>query len=477
MTSQISSSTKSLLFQQQELLTESQQLQALQLIFNQIHDGACVTDADGIVTHFNAPYGRFLGVDSAAQIGKHITDVVENTRMHIVAQTGKPEINASQSIQGENMLVQRIPIKEDGKVIAVFGLVIFKNIKEVGRLATKLSKLESQVKLYQKQLNSLRSTRYSFDSIIGKSTALLHVKKEALQAAATVLSVLISGESGTGKELFAQSIHNASSRSMQPFIQLNCAAIPKDLLEAELFGYSKGAFTGAKSTGKIGKFELADNGSLFLDEIGDLPLEMQPKLLRALEEKEFERVGGNTLIRSDFRLIAASNQDLEGMVERGEFRADLFYRLNVVALNIPPLRERADDVVCLANHFLQKIARKTSQPPVDFTPTAETLLKQHSWPGNVRELNNVIERTMATLGGDRITPADLPFYLHRDKETRGSGQSSLLKEVVAKAEKIAIKDALKMTGYHKVRTAELLGIHRTLLYKKISKYNISLIPD
>lgn len=477
MTRQISSSPNSLLFQQQKLLTKNQQLQALQLIFNQIHDGACVTDAEGIVTHFNEPYGRFLGVVPSEQIGKHITDVVENTRMHIVAKTGKAEINASQSIQGENMVVQRIPIKENGRVIAVFGLVIFKNIKELGRLAKKLSELESQVKLYQKQLNSMRSTRYSFDSIIGESKPLLRLKKEALQAAVTDLSVLISGESGTGKELFAQSIHNASSRRVQPFIQLNCAAIPKDLLEAELFGYSKGAFTGAKSTGKPGKFELADSGSLFLDEIGDLPLEMQPKLLRALEEKEFERVGGNRLIRSDFRLIAASNQDLEGMVERGEFRADLFYRLNVVALHVPPLRERANDVVCLARYLLQKIAGKTLQPPVNLTPSAMTLLKQHSWPGNVRELKNVIDRTMATLTSDHITPADLPFYLHRDKETRGSGQSSLLKEVVAKAEKLAIKDALKMTGYHKIKAAELLGIHRTLLYKKIAKYKISLVPD
>jgi transcriptional regulator with PAS, ATPase and Fis domain len=264
---------------------------------------------------------------------------------------------------------------------------------------------------------------------------------------------------------------------MQPFIQLNCAAIPKDLLEAELFGYDKGAFTGAKSTGKPGKFELANSGSLFLDEIGDLPLEMQPKLLRALEEKEFERVGGNTVIHSDFRLIAASNQDLEGMVERGEFRADLFYRLNVVPLHIPPLRERADDIVCLARHLLQQIAAETIQPQVDFTPTAEALLKQHTWPGNVRELNNVIERTMATFEGDHITSADLPFYLHRGKEKRGRvTQSSLLKEVVAKAEKTAIQDALRMTEYNKVNAAELLGIHRTLLYKKIKKYNISLIP-
>ncbi len=468
-----SSSSKSRLFQQQHLLTTGQQLQALQLIFDQIHDGACVTDAKGIITHFNAPYGRFLGVNPREQIGKHISEVVENTRLHVVAETGKAEINASQSIRGENMLVQRIPIKDKGTVIAVFGLVTFKNIKELSRLAGKLSELESQVKLYQKQLNSLRTTRYSFDDIIGESKSILALKKEALQAAATNLSVLISGESGTGKELFAQSIHDAGSRKLQPFIQLNCAAIPKDLLEAELFGYSKGAFTGAKATGKPGKFELANTGSLFLDEIGDLPLEMQPKLLRALEEKEFERVGGNTIIHSDFRLIAASNQDLEAMVARGEFRADLFYRLNVVPLHIPPLRERSGDVVCLARYLLQQRAGATGSAPVSFSSSAEALLRQHNWPGNVRELSNVIERTMATLEGDCITAADLPFYLHRGRETRMGGASSLLKEVVAKAEKIAIQDALRLTGYHKAKTAELLGIHRTLLYKKIARYNIS----
>lgn len=476
---QISSSSTALLFQQQNLLTQNQQLQALQLIFEQIHAGACVTDAEGIITHFNEPYGQFLGVEAKDQIGKYIGEVVENTRMHIVARTGKAETNASQSIRGENMIVQRIPIKENGKVVAVFGQVTFKSVKEVGQLAKKLSELQSQVRLYEKQLNSMRTTRYSFDSIIGRSASLLRLKKEARQAAATNLSVLISGESGTGKELFAQSIHNASPRKQQPFIQLNCAAIPKDLLEAELFGYDKGAFTGAKSTGKPGKFELADTGSLFLDEIGDLPLEMQPKLLRALEEKEFERVGGNTIIRSDFRLIAASNQDLEAMVSRGEFRADLFYRLNVVPLHIPPLRERAEDIICLAHHLLQQSVADTVQPLVDFTPTAEALLRQHPWPGNVRELHNVIERTMATFTGDHITSADLPFYLHRCKNTRGSVSlhSSLLKEVVAKAEKTAIQDALKMTGYNKVNAAELLGIHRTLLYKKISRYNISLTPD
>lgn len=474
MTAHTSAKAKCPLFQQQSMLSTSKQLLALQLIFDHIHDGACVTDGDGIITHFNEPYGRFLKVDPKAQIGKHITEVVENTRMHIVAQTGIAETNASQSIHGASMVVQRIPIKHKGSVVAVFGLVVFKDIKDVGRLAKRLTELESKVRLYEKQLNSLRSARYSFDDIIGTSPSLKQLKKEAIRAAATNLSVLISGESGTGKELFAQSIHNASQRSSRPFIQLNCAAIPKDLLEAELFGYSKGAFTGAKSTGKPGKFELADKGSLFLDEIGDLPMDMQPKLLRALEEREFERVGGNTIIRSDFRLIAASNQDLEAMVERGEFRADLYYRLNVVPLHIPPFRERREDIIRLAKHLLQQIRGAST---VSFTAEAEALLKQHCWPGNGREVNNVIERTLAIIDGSTITAADLPFYLHRHKPPQPSGQSSLLKEVVAKAEKAAIQDALKMSRYNKVKAAEILGIHRTLLYKKIAKYKISLLPS
>jgi transcriptional regulator with PAS, ATPase and Fis domain len=323
----------------------------------------------------------------------------------------------------------------------------------------------------------LRTTRYSFDSIIGESEPILRLKKEAQQASATSLAVLISGESGTGKELFAQAIHSDSVRKSRPFIRLNCAAIPKDLMESELFGYEKGAFTGAKSTGKPGKFELADTGTLFLDEIGDLPLEMQPKLLRALEEKEFERLGGNRMIHSDFRLIAASNQNLEEMVAKGEFRSDLYYRLNVVGLHIPPLRERGADVLLLARHILQQIVEETPGRQVEITPAAEELLQRHLWPGNVRELNNVLERTLAICEGDRIAPADLPFYLHRNTVKACSDQHSLLRDVLARAEKGAIQEALRLTGFNKVKTAEMLGIHRTLLYKKIGRYGISLAAE
>ncbi len=457
-------------------LSSKQQLEVLKLVFDHIDNGALVVDPDGYITHFNKPYGEFLQLDPALQIGKHVTDVVENSRMHIVAQTGIAEINVSHSIRGQKMLVQRIPIKENGKVIAVFGHVLFKNIQDVGKLAQKLSELQSQVKRYQKELSSLRTTRYSFDNIIGKSAQIKALITEARKAAATSLPILLSGESGTGKELFAQSIHNSSARRAEAFIRLNCAAIPKDLLESELFGYDRGAFTGAKSTGKAGKFELADKGTIFLDEIGDLPLQMQPKLLRVLEEKEFERIGGNQVIKADFRLISASNQNLAAMVDRGEFRADLFYRLNVVPLHIPPLRERTVDILPLARHLLDTVSEEGQRGATDFNREAETILQNHSWPGNVRELNNVIERIMATSEDTVVTPADLPFYLHQI-HNNSPGEQSLLKEVVAKAEKTAIHDALKMTAYNKAQAAAILGIHRTLLYKKMQKYGLALSAE
>lgn len=458
--------------QSQKTLDTRLQLEVLNLIFDHIDNGACVIDPDGYITHFNTPYGKFLGVDSTLQIGRHVTEVVENTRMHIVAKTGRAEINESQAINGQNMVVQRIPVKENGTVIAVYGQVMFKDIKEVSTLAAKQSELQSKVRFYQKELNSLRSTRYNFESIVGSSKAIANLVREAKRTASTQFPALITGESGTGKELFAQSIHNGSPRHAGPFIRLNCAAIPKDLLEAELFGYDKGAFTGAKAAGKPGKFELADHGSIFLDEIGDLPIDMQPKLLRVLEEKEFERVGGNKIIHIDFRLIAASNQNLLEMVADGRFRADLYYRLNVVPLEIPPLRERKEDILPLARHLLQQICADALGPEMKFDRATELLLENHDWPGNVRELNNVLERTFASMEGTVIRPSDLPFYLH--KATIPKGDSSLLKEVVAKAEKNAILDALKITGNNKVQAAAILGIHRTLLYKKAKKYLIPL---
>ena len=462
-----------------EPIAVQEQLEAYKLIFESIYNGIMVTDANGYITHFNKPYGQFLGLDPAAQIGKHCTEVVENTRMHIVAKTGKPEINQTQWIKGQNMVVQRIPIKKDGNVIAVFGQVMFKDVKDVTKLANKLSLLESKVKHYEEELINLRSTRYTFDSIVGSSKVIRELKREALKASVNQFPVLITGDSGTGKELFAQAIHHASPRKLYPFVRINCSAIPKDLLESELFGYEKGAFTGAKSEGKPGKFEIAKHGTVFLDEIGDLPLVMQPKLLRVVEEKEFERVGGTKIIRSDFRVIAATNQNLEDMLVDERFRRDLFYRLNVIPLHIPPLRERKSDIIPLARHFLKQMAKEANISEIYLDKEAAQALKRYAWPGNVRELSNVLERALSTIEGDTIHLCDLPFYVSRtQKNLLKQHQSSIdIKGVQARAEKEAIRYALKETNNNKAQAAKMLGIHRTLLYKKMKKYDISLGPD
>ncbi len=449
------------------------QLEIYKLIFDSIHNGTMVTDAEGYVTHFNKPYGDFLGIEPDAQIGKHCTEVVENSRMHIVAKTGVPEINQSHLIKGQKMVVQRIPIKKDGKVIAVFGQVMFKDVRDVTKLAKKLSLLESKVQLYEQELISIRSTRHTLESIVGDSEVMQSLKKEALKAAATQFPVLITGESGTGKELFAQGIHHASPRRLYPFVRINCSAIPKDLLESELFGYERGAFTGAQSGGKPGKLELAKHGTVFLDEIGDLPLQMQPKMLRVIEDKEFERIGGTSVIRSDFRLIAATNQNLEEMLADRRFRKDLFYRLNVIPLHIPPLRERREDILPLVRHFLNQTAVEAFLPEITLDRDAEEVFQSYHWPGNIRELSNVLERVLSSMEGNTIRVSDLPFYLYRSRKIASKLSAVSIRDVQSRAEKEAILHTLRLARYNKSRAAAMLGIHRTHLYKKIKKYGIT----
>ena len=449
----------------------SQRLEMADLIFNHIHSGACVTDAKGFITHFNEPYGNFVGVEAKKQIGRHITDVIENTRMHIVAQTGKAELNASQRISGKNMLVQRIPIFKDRELIAVFGHVIFTDVREMSRLAHRLSLLESKVQLYEEELKTLRSTRYTMDSIKGASPAITALKREALRAASNQLPVLISGESGTGKELFAQGIHQASPRNLRPFVRLNCAAIPKDLFESEFFGYAKGAFTGARSQGKPGKFELANGGTIFLDEIGELPLEMQPKLLRVLEEKEFERLGGTKIIRTDFKLIAATNRNLEKMMEKELFREDLYYRLKVISIQIPSLRDRREDIPPLTHMFVQNYC-ELHQMDKRLRREVMDALAQYDYPGNIRELKNLLESMIVMSEDPAISLADVPAELRQGSVgPHGTAfPETGFKQAVREFELNLIKNAVSRYGSVS-DAAQALGVHPATFWRKLADEN------
>ena len=451
-----------------------QQLEFFDLIWDSINIGLVVTDHEGYIIFLNKLYGKILGVDPKLQVGKHATEVIENTRIPIVAKTGISEINQTQRIKGHDMVVHRVPIKYQGKVIAVLGQIMFKNVNEVAELARKLANLKSKIKLYKEELFILQSSRYSFNSIIGVSKAITRLKKEASIAAINSLPVLIAGESGTGKGLFARAIHCASNRKRYPFVQINCANIPRDLMESELFGYEKGAFTGAKSIGKPGKLELAQYGTVFLDEIGDLPLEMQPKLLSAIEEKEFSRVGGNTLIKTDFRLLCATNQNIEAMMEDGLFRKDLYYRVDVIRLYIPPLRERKEDIVPVAYYLLNKITKNLNYPRIKIDPKFENTLTEQKWMGNVRELSNVLERAVHSIKGDTIYSDDLLSFLLQSKKNPYNYTRAFLKNLQNGTERKAVHHALESTDYNKARAAEILGIHRTHLYKKMRKYKIPL---
>ncbi len=440
----------------------------LKEILDRVYFGSVVVDDKGIVTFLSQPYADFLGVERDAVIGRHVTDVIENTRMHIVVQIGGVEIGR-QRIRGEDLVVQRVPIRdESGRVVGAFGQVMFK-VEELHDLARRLKILESTVAYYEQELHSLRASRYTFDDIVGESPALKEAKRLALRAARSMSPVLLLGETGVGKELFAHAIHHASPRARRALVRVNCAAIPRELVEAELFGHEPGAFTGASKRGKPGKFELADGGSLFLDEIADMKLDVQANVLRVLQEKEVERIGGTDPIRVDFRLLAATHEDLEALVAAGRFRADLFYRLNVVPIRIPPLRERREDVPALVSHTLGRLSEDMGRSPVRVTAAALGALQGHDWPGNVRELVNVLERILNALDGDVIDVTHLPFVSAKSASAVRDTEVGRLRRLLREHKELAIQQALVLTGGNKAEAARVLGIHRASLYRKLAR--------
>ena len=445
----------------------------LETVLELAYDGIVVVDRNGIITMFNRAYEEFLGVKRENVIGKHVTEVIENTRMHIVVKTGVPEIGWVQKIKGQEMVVQRIPIKKNGVIVGAVGKVMFKDVNELRAMAEKLNLAEKRLEYYEKELRRIKGAKYCFDDIKGSSEAILRTKELALRVARSNSTVLIRGQSGTGKELFAHAIHSASQRASGPFVQINCAAIPKELLESELFGYEPGAFTGARKGGKPGKFELADRGTIFLDEIGDMPLDMQAKVLRVLQEREVQKVGGYDNIPIDIRLIAATNKNLEKMISEGTFREDLYYRLNIVTLTVPPLRERKSDIPELVNHIQDRISSEMHIPPKTFSKEALKLLLAYHWPGNVRELTNVVERLLNTVDERTIQPYHLPLQIARSAAlTRLADGTGTLKSLVEDTEKQAIAEALRLCKGNKLKAARLLGIPRSQLYVRLTKYGL-----
>lgn len=341
----------------------------------------------------------------------------------------------------------------------------------------KVNKLFQEMKYYRTELQRMRNTKYGIGNIIGKSEEIQKVKEQIINAGRTNSTILIEGETGTGKEIVAHTIHEQSRRKENPFIRVNCAAIPSELMESELFGYEEGSFTGAKKGGKQGKFEIAESGSLFLDEINQLPLNMQPKLLRVLQEHEIERIGGRESIPIDVRIISASNVSLEKMVEDNKFREDLFYRLNVIKIQLPPLRERKKDIPLLVNHFVDKLNVQLNMSVTSVGEDVMHMLTEYNWPGNIRELQNVLECAMNNTRDEKL---EFKHFEHLSKlikcKVPYSGPNLIHKNLKKATEAIEIQLILKMLkecSGNKAAVARRLNISRTVLYRKLKKYNIS----
>lgn len=444
----------------------------LNTVMDAVNDCLIFVNNDGRIEMLSKAYADFLNVPREEAIGKHVRQIIENTRMDIVTKTGKAEIAQVQEIHGRKMIATRIPVFVGGKVAGAVGKVLFRDVDELNALYTKINKIEKELNLYRDEFKKANKAKYALDSIIGDSAVMVQLKEITKKVANTNSNVLILGESGTGKELFAHAIHNNSKRSGAPFIKVNCGAIPNELLESELFGYEEGAFTGAKKGGKIGKFKVADTGTIFLDEIADLPMNMQVKLLRVLQDREIERIGATTSEKVDVRVIAATNKILEDMVSEGLFRLDLYYRLNVVNIRIPPLRERKNDIPILAQHLIEKISKNENVPVKAISQSTLEYLKSYEWPGNVRELENILERAINFLEDEVIIePKHLPAKI---TGTKNMEFTRSLKETLENVEKDTIINSLILSGGNKTEAADLLGISRTSLYEKLTRYKIEI---
>ncbi len=430
--------------------------------------GMCIVDRDGRIVLWN--YEKFFHLKESEVLGKPVTEVLENTRLHIVAQTGKKELFQLQKINGTNVIANRIPLEYNGELIGAAGTILFRDTQELGAIYNQLEKIENSFKAYQSEIATMYRAKYTFDDIHTMNDKMLSLKEFCRVIAQSDASVLIRGESGTGKELVAQAIHNGGPTAPHPFISIDCASIPTDMLELELFGVEGNE---ADQQSRIGKLELAGEGTLFLDELGSMSLDMQTKLLRVLETREFERTGSNKKLEFKARVIAATNENLEQAIEGKRFRQDLFYRLNVIPVQLPPLREKMNDIPLLCEVLMPKpkFSYHTEKPTVD--QQTLRILSKHDWPGNVRELRNVLERASIVCTGTTISPEHLPEYLLKyNVASPGSTGKGFFRQEIENLERRMIQNALLNNKGNKVEAAKQLGIQRSLLYKKISDYGM-----
>ncbi len=446
--------------------------QILLEILENADNAVIIIDCKGTVVYINRFYAEHMNIKLEKLMGRNLYDIEPQAKLLRVMEDGggrdNDEVEYIKSLNIDSVGLA-FPLYDSRKE-KVGACAIFKDVTHVVELTRKLQKSKEMVQYLASQLEA-SELPISFQSYISQNKDLQKTLSLAAKVANTNCTILIQGESGVGKEVMAKCIHNASSRKERPMIKVNCASIPENLLESELFGYEEGAFTGARKGGKLGKFELANKGTILLDEIGDMSLTMQSKLLRVLQEKELERVGGTKTIKLDVRVIAATNRNLEEMVEKNEFRSDLYYRLHVVPIHIPALRYRREDIMPLVRYFIE---RNGGDESTDLTPGAARMLEEYGWPGNVRELQNVIEYAMIVKTGDILEIKDFPQYLRGDGAEDGPAEDGpcRLKDAVERLEKSMMQRALKRNNENKSMAINELGLSRRSFYEKLEKYGL-----
>jgi PAS domain S-box-containing protein len=447
----------------------------LRALLDNPYESQILVDKEGVVRFLSSHSEDIYGQTHAEVLGRHVKDLNPESQLPRVLKTGRAEIGQLLRIRGKERLVARLPLRDSrGEIVGAVGKLMSWHPQKIKKMARQLELLESKLSYYEQELRHLYRSRYTLDRYIGESKKVQDLRRAAAQAAASDLPVLITGETGTGKEILAHAIHQLSSRRDKSLVKVNCASIPQELFESELFGYEGGAFTGANRQGKPGKFELAHRGTIFLDEVGELPVAMQVKLLRVIQEREVERVGGTRTLRLDFRVIAATNRNLRDMIAAGGFRGDLFYRLNIFPLRTPALRDIPEDIPRLAYHVLTQLKERNPGAPQRISPEAMELLMHHTWPGNVRELQNALERAAVEAGKGPLLAEHLPPELRgRDlREESTTGELGSLKDEMAGFERRVVERALALAGGNRSKAAALLGIHRTGLYQKLRRHGL-----
>ena len=433
----------------------------IKAIMDYAYEGVVAIDEQGLITVFNKTATEIAGIPAEAALGQHIRDILPETGLLRVLETGEPELGELQKLNGTMVAKNRIPVKVKDRVVG--SVATFQKV-------TELQQLEGQIrkKIHHKSL----SAKYSFNDIIGGSAAIRSTVDRIRKFSQVDSNVLLTGETGTGKEILAQSCHNSSGRSKGPFVAVNCAALPENLLESELFGYVEGAFTGAIRGGKAGLFEMAHQGTIFLDEVSEIPLRLQGRLLRVLQEREIMRVGDDRVIPVDVRVISATNRDLKKLTATNEFRRDLLYRLDVLHVQVPPLRERREDIPLLLRHFFLLYSRKFRKTIEKVSPAAESLLREYEWPGNIRELRNACEQLTVLSEKNTIEAEDVLRVVDFGPLPKPAPASNPLSAAPAPEltpDPAAIRQALQVTGGNKTKAAQMLGISRTTLWRKLSE--------